>query len=302
MVFYNPLFFNRFWLWISTGNFKILTMAKQNNKGNEVRIARVFPTRTSMSPIDPDAYFDAPDLFTPKYDEIHISTVFTWDIDKAYALIVPWTSYGWVKVGGPALDHRGEDFVPGMYLKEGITITSRGCPNRCWYCLAAKREGDIRELPIREGNIIQDNNLLACSSKHIEKVFCMLKNKRGIQFKGGFESSRVTPKLVEQLRGLAINQIWFACDSFAALKPLKEALKLLRVFSIEKLFCYVLIGKDRAEEEVRLKEVYQSGCLPFAQLYQPPDKKIKYDKEWKDFARFWCRPAMYRSKTAKGMK
>jgi hypothetical protein len=52
-----------------------------------MKIARVFPTRTSMTPTDPDAYVGLPDLFTPQYDEVHISVAFTWDIPKVQDLM-----------------------------------------------------------------------------------------------------------------------------------------------------------------------------------------------------------------------
>ena len=49
-----------------------------------MRIARVFPTKNSMSPTDKDAYFDVPPrIGLPEYDEVHISVAFTWDLKKA---------------------------------------------------------------------------------------------------------------------------------------------------------------------------------------------------------------------------
>ena len=39
----------------------------------------------------------------------------------------------------------GGDFVPGRYLAPGYVITSRGCPNRCWFCSVWRREGALRE-------------------------------------------------------------------------------------------------------------------------------------------------------------
>ena len=49
-----------------------------------------------------------------------------------------------------------------MYMKPGYVITSRGCPNRCWFCAVPKREGyQLRELPVTDGWIVADDNLLA---------------------------------------------------------------------------------------------------------------------------------------------
>ena len=50
-----------------------------------MRIARVFPTKTSMSPTDPLAFFGAPtlDAIAAEPDEVHISVTFSWDLEKA---------------------------------------------------------------------------------------------------------------------------------------------------------------------------------------------------------------------------
>jgi hypothetical protein len=79
-------------------------------------------------------------------------------------------------------------FTPGMFLKEGCTITSRGCPKKCGWCSVPKREGAIRELAIKPGWIVQDNNLLACSERHLRAVFAMLQEEdRAIFFNGGLD-------------------------------------------------------------------------------------------------------------------
>lgn len=152
---------------------------------------------------------------------------------------------------------RGGVFQSGMYLKKGVTITSRGCPNNCSFCFAHKREGKIRELPITEGNIIQDNNILACSNKHWRLVIDMLKKQKAVSFKGGLEKYRITPKIVEDLRGLRIRELWLACDQASSIKPLEKAVELLSKagFTRNHLYCYVLIGDNARENIHRLKYV-----------------------------------------------
>jgi hypothetical protein len=88
-----------------------------------VKIARVFPSRTSFTPTDKDAYYGTPELFMPEYDEIHISCTFTWDLPYAEQLSVAWLDYGKVIKGGCAYGDPGSEFVPGMYVKHGVTIT-----------------------------------------------------------------------------------------------------------------------------------------------------------------------------------
>ena len=260
-------------------------------------IARVFPNKTSMCPVDQDAYFGLPQLFMPRYDEIHISVTFTWDIPKAYQLVKEWNNYGRVKVGGVALDGESKKpFIPGIYLKKGITITSRGCPNNCSFCLIKNPLIEFDEFP--EGNIIQDNNILACSNHHLSLVFKMLRNQKAIEFKGGLEKYRITPKIAEELRSLSVKTMWLACDPPYDINSLKNAVTILRKvgFTINHIYCYVLIGKDINKETHILNEILKCGCMPFAQLLKDKDDSIIYSKKWKRFQREWSRPAIIRSK------
>ena len=73
-----------------------------------MKIARVFPRKTNMSPIDRDAYYGLPEMFMPEYNEVHISVTFTWDIEKGYQLQKEWQVVcDKVRIGGPAFDDFG---------------------------------------------------------------------------------------------------------------------------------------------------------------------------------------------------
>ncbi|MDO8636762.1 MAG: hypothetical protein Q7R34_11140, partial [Dehalococcoidia bacterium] len=64
------------------------------------------------------------------------------------------------------------------------------------------------------------------------------------------------------------------------------------------LYCYVLLGwKGESLESgiARCRKVFEIGMLPFAQLYQPPDKWIEYPREWRQAARTWSRPAVIKA-------
>lgn len=262
-----------------------------------MKIARVFPTKTSMSPIDKDAYFDVPNLFTPQYDEVHISCQFTWDILKAKKMSDCWDKHGKVKIGGVAIDGESDKpFVSGMYLRKGITITSRGCPNRCSFCMVRKGLIEFDDFP--EGNVIQDNNILACSDKHWRLVLGMLKKQKSIKFTGGLEKYRITPKIAEDLRSLSIAELWLACDQDNGIEPLRKAVNILKKagFTINHLHCYVLIGDNARENIHRLREVYRIGCMPFAQLFKPKE----YSISWKRLQRRWSRPAIIKARNAQG--
>ena len=128
-----------------------------------MKIDRVFPRKTNATPDDTLVFFGPPPLLLlPEIDEVHISVAFTYDRQKAEELAEDWRWVGVpVKLGGPAYDDQATgEFVPGRYIKKGRTITSRGCNNRCWFCSAWRREGKLRELEIKDGWEVLDNNLL----------------------------------------------------------------------------------------------------------------------------------------------
>lgn len=270
-----------------------------------MRIARVFPTKTSMSPDDEDAFFRPPPLGCPRYDKVHVSVTFTWDVAKAERLTKEWDSYGLVKMGGPACGNTPGDFVPGMYLKKGVVITSRGCPNRCAWCLVSVREGPLWELPITDGHIVQDNNLLACSEPHIERVFEMLsRQKKAAVFSGGLESGRVTEEIAKRLSRIRVKAIWLSYDGPGRLRQLADAVAhLAPYFSREKIRCYVLIGykgDTLQAAEGRLRRAWAAGTIPFAMRYRKPslDWRNVFEfpqREWNLLTRKWSRPAIIKA-------
>ena len=259
-----------------------------------MKIIRVFPERTRLTPHDDYAFVGDPPLLRPEADEVHISCTFTWQRDKAERLADAWSQYYPVKLGGPAFDTPTNGFIPGHYVRQGITFTSRGCNNQCPWCLVHQREGRIREIGIQPGNVVQDNNLLQCNHSHINKVIDMLRTQHQICFAGGLDSRLLTDSFIDDLRSLSIRHLFFACDTKESIRPLANITSKLSIFNRNQLRCYVLIGfngEPISEAQERLQTIFDLGFLPFAQLYQPPSHYIQYSHEWRSLARTWSRPA-----------
>ncbi len=265
--------------------------------GETVNTIRVFPRRTSYTPVDDMAFVGYPPMIRPEAHQVQISCCFTWDMPKARELQQAWSQYyPNVIVGGPASGlSDGRQFTPGLYVRQGITFTSRGCNNHCPWCLVPQREDKLKELPVVAGYDVGDNNLLQCSQRHLDEVFYMLRGlHRGVRFSGGLDSRLITDRIADDIRGLNINEVFLACDTKSSISPLREAAKRLHL-PRSKTRCYVLLaynGESISDATARLGDVWAAGCLPFAQLYQPPtEKRITYSQEWRDLARTWSRPA-----------
>ena len=240
-----------------------------------MRIARVFPRRTSASPTDPLAYFDYPTLYD-EADEVRVSCTWTWDREKAEDLAREWRAVTKnVLIGGPAYDDPGGEFIPGEYIKPGLVFTSRGCPNKCWFCYTPKREGSIRLLEVKEGYNILDSNILACPDEHIKKVFAMLSRQpERPRFTGGLDAELVRPWIAQEVVKLRPSSAYFAYDTPESFAPLADAWALFRASgennSGRAYQVYVLIGHKgdtltKARE--RLEKVLRLGLLPLAMLY-----------------------------------
>ena len=263
-----------------------------------IKIIRVFPRRTRATPDDELVFTDLPPKIVPEADAVHISTAFTYDKPRAEQLAEAWHKTGLpVRLGGPAYNTPGGDFVPGLYVKHGYVITSRGCPNRCPHCSVPEREGyKLRELPIQNGHNVLDDNILACSETHIKKVFDMLKRQPEKPiFTGGLEAKLLREWHVDLLRSVKTKRLYCAYDTHDDLETLIEAGKLLRDGGITKAShtarSYVLVGYendtlDRAEK--RLREAWAAGFFPHAMLYR--DETGIVSDDWRKFARTWARP------------
>jgi len=274
-----------------------------------VKIARIFPRKTNASPTDELCFFDNPPQIIkgddPLFDidEIHVSVTFTYDVKEAEKLAYQWEVFGKpVKIGGPAFDDHGDIFNSGRYVKKKYTISSRGCDNHCWFCSVWKREGKLRELEVKEGWDILDNNILGCSERHIRSVFKMLKTQpEKPTFTGGLEAKLLKPWHVELLKEVKTKRMYFAYDTPDDYEPLIEAGKILRnggfTFESHIAACYVLIGYkgDTFEKaEKRLKDTLKAGFVPYAMLYK--DKEGKSGQinqgQWESFQRLWLRPTI----------
>jgi hypothetical protein len=264
----------------------------ENNK----RILRIFPRKTRATPIDENVIIAKPPGFFDFADEIHISVTFSWDLKFSEILYNQWKHVAPCKIGGPALNMKGDLFTPGLYLKNGYVITSRGCHNKCWFCSVPKRDGSLREINISSGNNLLDDNILACSQPHINKVFSMLsQQKKEILLTGGLEAKLITEAVAIRLKKLNPQRIYFSYDTPDDLKPLINISEIFKDINFtnchHRFSCYVLIGYKGDSQESALKRlvsVYKLGFLPMSMLYR--DVNGYFDKSWIHFNTTFANP------------
>lgn len=196
------------------------------------------------------------------------------------------------EIGGKvdALKHHNPD----------ATFTSRGCIRECAFCAVPKIEGDLVELEEWEPkSIICDNNLLACSKDHFDKVIDSLKGLRGIDFQG------IDARLLKYYHAARFSELdcllHIGWDDVRLEEQVLTAIwNLLSVgIPVRRIRVYVLIGYNDTPEDAlyRLQALKDKGIWPNPQRYNPLDtlKRDSYigpnwtDRELKRYMRYWAR-------------
>lgn len=217
----------------------------------------------------------------------YFSVVFTWHIHQAKQMIRREKRKCFV--GGPAVYQMPREFEgiaeichdppvnPLPLHNPHATFTSRGCPRKCKFCTVPKIEGGLRELEtFRPAPIICDNNFLACSNDHIERVVETIRHFDMVDFYG-LDARLFNDWHARTLRHLKHVTLRFALDYSSMEKETLRAVRLAQEHGFKNIRVYVLIGfRDTIKDALyRLELVRSWGCLPNPQRYQPLDTKIK---------------------------
>lgn len=249
----------------------------------------------------------------------YISVVFTWHLPQAYSLCIGYAKQGYqVKAGGVAVSLM-PDYLSQVAETNGqlnvlprhnsqATFTSRGCIRKCKFCAVPKIEGDLIELENFEPKpIVCDNNLLACSQKHFNRVVDRLKPLKGIDFNQGLDARLLKLCHIERFKELNLSVLRFAWDDVKMESQILPAIEsvLKAGFPKSKVRCYVLFNfKDTPEDALyRCNTLKKMGVLPNVQRYQPLDtlhKNSKVSPNWNrlllaDFTRYWSKQIWLRA-------
>lgn len=223
-------------------------------------------------------------------DAHYYSIVFTWDLWEWARTVQPELDSKITVVGGPAVKlcsewvpewvTIGED-RPTLHLHNPeATRTSTGCIRRCLFCAVPHTEGGLHELsewPVRP--VVIDNNLLACSVAHFDRVIDRLKTLSWCDFNQGLDARLLTKHHADRLSELPDPVIRLAFDNIRDEQAVADAIGRLRAAGIPKrcIRCYVLIGfcDTREDAHYRLEWLRSRGYKPNPMRYQPLDARIK---------------------------
>lgn len=218
-----------------------------------------------------------------------VSVPFTWNLPKAFSQCVWYKQQGFkVRAGGPAVSLL-PDYLSSVAQIGGevdalprhnseATFTTRGCIRQCSFCAVPKIEGDLKELkswiPKR---LVCDNNLLAASQKHFDRVIDSVKHIAGVDFNQGLDARLLNAHHIERLQELDKPIIRFAWDDVKEESIVRDAVQRMidAGFSKRGVRVYVLIGNSDTPEDalyrlITLRDVLKVRTCPmrFQPLYE----------------------------------
>lgn len=179
--------------------------------------------------------------------------------------------YDRVVIGGPGVYltlHYYSDFLDGIEVEvrdsyPGVlqiinphaTRSTLGCINGCGFCGIGQgiiEPGGFQELPDwPDLPILIDNNLLASSQSHFDKVIDRLIRHRWADFEQGLDPRLLTGYHAQRIAEIKNPTIRLALDSAVICDAWLEAFSKLRKAGIAKynIRSYALIGLDSGPEE-----------------------------------------------------
>jgi len=212
---------------------------------------------------------------------LYISLVFSWQIQEARILAK--RHKGKVIIGGPAaiLNQDKIDFAEFQETTEFdvlsmhnplATFTTRGCVRKCKFCAVPIIDGEFRELENWKVNpVICDNNFLAASKKHIEKVIDKIKHFLKVDFNQGLDTRLINDWHFDQFCKLKDIKLRFAFDHINYEKYVIDAIMKAQKLGFRDIGIYVLIGFNDtpADALYRLEKMREYGVLPNVMRFQP---------------------------------
>lgn len=245
------------------------------------------------------------------YDIIYISKVFTFskEVDlvmaKSENIIKGGTGYKSYDELPSEIDACLPDYSIYPNLKHAYGFLTRGCINKCSWCVVPRKEGAIRAyrdiediVENKKSAILMDNNILAIDYglNQIEKI---VKMGVRVDFNQGLDARIIAgnediAKLLTKVKWL--KYLRMACDTKEQIYFVKKAVELLIKHGMQphNIFIYTLI-KDVSEGYERVMAIKNMGCKPFAQPFLDFEKDIMPTKLQRDFARWVNHKAIFYS-------
>lgn len=249
------------------------------------------------------------------YDIVYMSKVFNFSPDDTYIydadkIIKGGTGYDPLSQLPDEIDRLQPDYsiYPNIPKDTAYGFLTRGCPNKCRWCVVPKKEGAIRpymdvdEIAIegRRKLVLMDNNILAAGEYCIQQLQKIIERGYRVDFNQALDARLVTDEIAQLLakvKWLDNNRIRFGCDTHGQIAECERAMNMINRYGFTgQYFLYTMLTSDFMEcyERItywwhRTQETRASHqgryVYPHAQPYRDPNNPHHIIPQWqKDMA------------------
>lgn len=204
------------------------------------------------------------------YDKVYMSKVFNFtpdilDVYNADEVIKGGTGFDINSSLPEEIDMLQPDYsiYPNLPKDTAYGFLTRGCPNKCPWCVVPKKEGKIRpymdidEIAIEGRNniVLFDNNILAAGDYAIEQFEKIIERGYRVDFNQAIDARLVTPRFAELMAKCKWigRLIRFGCDSHAQIKECDRAIDMVSSYGYTGgFFLYCMLTSDFNESYSRI--------------------------------------------------
>lgn len=245
------------------------------------------------------------------FDRVYSSKVFDFTPENPYLppdAIKGGTGYGLFTELDPEIDGMFPDYSIYPECDYAIGYLTRGCPNRCRWCIVPKKEGNVRPYrawqdlvrPDTDKLVLMDNNILACEYG-IEQLAGLVDSGYRIDLNQGMDARLVTPEVADILARLKwISYLRFSCDQESQIEPILRTCELLKESGVKpyRVFVYLLVTSDLDNASRRVEALKGlRGINLYAQAERNDSLGIRPNKAQLEFAQRYVYGGCFRRET-----
>ena len=249
---------------------------------------------------------DSVSWFLPlfKYDRVYASKVFTFTPDCPYLppdTIKGGTGYDVRSKLPPDIEKCPPDYSIYPEFTAAYGFLTRGCCNRCPWCVVPKKEGALKVVSDietvaqgRKNVVLMDNNFLAAPFEYVrEQMERAGKLGLRLDFNQATDArlyNERTARIMARVNYLRYMRV--SCDTDMQIPAVCNAVELMRGYGYKgEVFCYVLAtneGIESAKYRIAKLTEFDPKIVPFVMPFRSlSDNSIIPNDELKRLAR-WC--------------
>lgn len=269
------------------------------------------------------AQVDIVEFATPfdHYDILYRSKIFNFSPDdttiyNADKEIRGGTGYDIASTLPAYIDDMQPDFTiyPNIAPNTSWGFLTRGCPNKCAWCVVPRKEGAIRPYwdidRVANGAknvILMDNNILAAGDYAIEQFHKIIDRGYRVDFNQALDARLITPehaKLLARMKWIE-RRIRFGCDTPKQIDECERAIHMITEEGFKgQFFLYCMLTDDFYESWQRLmywwlrdqelRDMHKTARIyPHCQPFRDPINPNRTIPQWQKDMAHWCNRKVY---------